>query len=112
MGKLELEDIRPYLQGVKQKGAETVATCPLCGKRDHLYIKQDGERLLMHCHKCNAKGTELFKEFRRLGAKHEEPEQINYKTAAPTEDLPPAEWKRTIPQAPSQMGRRTQAVYV
>lgn len=86
MGKLELEDIRPYLQGVKQKGAETVATCPLCGKRDHLYIKQDGERLLMHCHKCNAKGTELFKEFRRLGAKHEEPEQIDYKTAKPIED--------------------------
>lgn len=86
MGKLELEDIRPYLQGVKQKGAETVATCPLCGKPEHLYIKQDGERLLMHCHKCNAKGTELFKEFRRLGAKHEEPEQINYNTAAPIED--------------------------
>lgn len=86
MGKLELEDIRPYLQGVKQKDAETVATCPLCGKRDHLYIKQDGERLLMHCHKCNAKGTELFKEFRRLGAKHEEPEQIDYKTAKPIED--------------------------
>ena len=86
MGKLELEDIRPYLQGAKQKGAETVATCPLCGKRDHLYIKQDGGRLLMHCHKCNAKGTELFKEFRRLGAKHEEPEQIDYKTATPIED--------------------------
>lgn len=86
MGNLELEDIRPYLQGVKQKGAETVATCPLCGKPKHLYIKQDGERLLMHCHKCNAKGTELFKEFRRLGAKHEEPEQINYQTAKPIED--------------------------
>lgn len=86
MGKLELEDIRPYLQGVKQKGTETVATCPLCGKREHLYIKQDGERLLMHCHKCNAKGTELFKEFRRLGAKHEEPEPIDYKTAKPIED--------------------------
>ena len=86
MGKLELEDIRPYLQGVKQKGAETVATCPLCGKPEHLYIKQAGEKLLLHCQKCNASGTELFKEFRRLGAKHEEPEQINYKTAAPTED--------------------------
>lgn len=86
MGKLELEDIRPYLQGAKQKGAETVATCPLCGKTEHLYIKQDGEKLLLHCHKCNAKGTELFKEFRRLGAKHEEPEQIDYKTAKPIED--------------------------
>lgn len=86
MGKLELEDIRPYLQGAKQKGAETVATCPLCGKPGHLYIKQDGEKLLLHCHKCNAKGTELFKEFRRLGAKHEEPEQIDYKTAKPIED--------------------------
>lgn len=86
MGKLTLEDIRPYLQGAKQKGAETVATCPLCGKPEHLYIKQDREKLLLHCQKCNASGTELFKEFRRLGAKHEEPEQINYKTAAPTED--------------------------
>ena len=86
MGKLELEDIRPYLQGVKQKGAETVATCPLCGKRDHLYIKQKGATLVMYCQKCNARGTELFKEFRRLGAKHEEPEQIDYKTAKPIED--------------------------
>lgn len=86
MGKLMLEDIRPYLQGVKQKGAETVATCPLCGKPEHLYIKQKGETLVLYCQKCNARGTELFKEFRRLGAKHEEPEQINYNTAAPTED--------------------------
>lgn len=86
MGKLELEDIRPYLQGVKQKGAETVATCPLCGKPEHLYIKQKGATLVMYCQKCNARGTELFKEFRRLGAKHEEPEQIDYKTAKPIED--------------------------
>ena len=86
MGKLELEDIRPYLQGAKQKGAKTVATCPLCGKPGHLYIEQKGERLLIYCHKCNAKGAELFKEFRRLGAKHEEPEQINYQTAKPIED--------------------------
>lgn len=86
MGKLELEDIRPYLQGVKQKGAETVATCPLCGKPEHLYIKQKGATLVMYCQKCNARGTELFKEFRRLGAKHKEPEQIDYKTAKPIED--------------------------
>ena len=86
MGKLELEDIRPYLQGVKQKGAETVATCPLCGKPEHLYIKQDGEKLLLHCQKCNASGTELFKEFRRLGAKPAEPEPVDYKTAKPVED--------------------------
>ena len=86
MGKLELEDIRPYLQGVKQKGTETVATCPLCGKPGHLYIKQKGATLVMYCQKCNARGTELFKEFRRLGATHEEPEQINYQTTKPIED--------------------------
>lgn len=86
MGKLELEDIRPYLQGVKQKGAQIVATCPLCGKPGHLYIKQKGATLVMYCQKCNARGTELFKEFRRLGAKHKEPEQIDYKTAKPIED--------------------------
>ena len=86
MGKLTLEDIRPYLQGAKQKGAQTVATCPLCGKPKHLYIKQDGATLVMYCQKCNARGTELFKEFRRLGAKPAEPEQIDYKTAKPIED--------------------------
>lgn len=86
MGKLTLEDIRPYLQGVKQKGAETVATCPLCGKPGHLYIKQDGEKLLLYCQKCNAPGVDILRAFRRLVAKHEEPEQIDYKTAAPTED--------------------------
>lgn len=89
MGKLMLEDIRPYLQGVKQKGAETVATCPLCGKPEHLYIKQKGATLVMYCQKCNARGTELFKEFRRLGAKPQPPEEkpkIDYSKITPVED--------------------------
>lgn len=89
MGKLMLEDIRPYLQGVKQKGAETVATCPLCGKPEHLYIKQKGATLVMYCQKCNARGTELFKEFRRLGAKpqpQEEKPKVDYSKITPVED--------------------------
>lgn len=86
MGKLTLEDIRPYLQGVKQRGDHITATCPLCGKAGHLHIDEKGGTLLLYCQKCNVPGAELFKEFRRLGAKHEEPPQIDYKTAKPIED--------------------------
>ena len=86
MEKLTLEDIRPYLQGAKQKGAETVATCPLCGKAGHLYIKQEGDKLLLHCQKCNAPGTEIIREFRRLGAKPTEKMQLDYKATKPIED--------------------------
>lgn len=86
MGKLTLEDIRPYLQGMKQKGAETVATCPLCGKAGHLYIKQEGDKLLLHCQKCNAPGTDILREFRRLGATPTEKMQLDYKTTKPIED--------------------------
>ena len=86
MGKLELEDIRPYLQGAKQRGDHITATCPLCGKAGHLHIDEKNGTLLVYCQKCNAPGTDILKEFRRLGAKHEEPPQIDYKTAKPIED--------------------------
>ena len=86
MGKLTLEDIRPYLQGVKQRGDHITATCPLCGKAGHLHIDEKGGTLLLYCQKCNVPGADLLKEFRRLGAKHEEPPQIDYKTAKPIED--------------------------
>ena len=86
MGKLTLEDIRPYLQGVKQRGDHITAACPLCGKAGHLHIDEKGGTLLLYCQKCNTNGADLLKEFRRLGAKHEEPPQIDYKTAKPIED--------------------------
>ena len=85
-GLLTLNDIRPYLTNAKQKGNQIIADCPLCGKKGHLYVTEKQSTLMVYCQKCNAPGVDILRAFRRLGAKHEEPEQINYKTAAPTED--------------------------
>lgn len=84
--ELHLDDIRPYLVGVKQKGSHVTATCPLCGKADHLHIDEKGGTLLVYCQKCNAPGADILREFRRLGAKPAEPEPVDYKTVKPVED--------------------------
>ncbi|MBP5737190.1 MAG: hypothetical protein J6W55_07075, partial [Acidaminococcaceae bacterium] len=60
-----LRDMIPYLQNVKQRGAETVAACPVCeaGCSDghHLYVRESGGKLLAYCQKCNAKLPEILK---------------------------------------------------
>ena len=84
--ELHLDDIRPYLVGAKQKGAHITATCPLCGKAGHLHIDEKNGTLLVYCQKCNAPGTDILREFRRLGAKPAEPDPVDYKTAKPVED--------------------------
>lgn len=85
-GLLTLSDVRPFLQNVKTSNGQLVAACPICeggGKGHHLYLKEEGGRLLVYCQKCNAKGPELFKAFRMLGAKptkQREPEAMKPKT--------------------------------
>ena len=80
-------DILPYLDNVKQKaGNQWQANCPLCGDtKQHLYLKQ-ANTLVMYCQHCNAKFTEIIAELEYRGVKRREKEQINYKTAKPTED--------------------------
>lgn len=80
-------DILPYLDNVKEKaGNQWQANCPLCGDtKQHLYITQT-EELLMYCQHCNAKFTDIIAELESLGLKRRAKEQINYKTAKPTED--------------------------
>lgn len=67
-----LRDMIPYLQNIKQRGEETVATCPVCEAGDsnghHLYIRESGGKLLAYCQKCNAKLPEIIKA---LGIKPE-----------------------------------------
>lgn len=80
-------DILPYLDNVKEKTAnQWQANCPLCGDtKQHLYIKQ-ANTLVMYCQHCNAKFTEILAELERRGLKRRAKEQINHKTAKPTED--------------------------
>ena len=68
MGLLTVDDIRPYMGKVKQRGSETVGDCPMCGKSGHLYAKQEGEKLVVYCQYCNAAGSDILKAFRQLGA--------------------------------------------
>lgn len=84
--KLNLDDIKPYLEGVKNKGGQLVADCPLCGKKGHLYVSEKNGEVLVYCQKCNAPGTDFFKAWRVMGAKHEELEPMDYKQVKPIED--------------------------
>ena len=82
-----LDDIRPYLQGVKPKNNyKIVATCPICGKAGHLYAEQQGEKLLMYCQKCNSKMPEIIKALEHQGLTRRTAEPVDYKTAKPIED--------------------------
>lgn len=82
-----LDDIRPYLQGVKPKGNyKIIATCPVCNKAGHLYVEQQGEKLLAYCQKCNSKLPDIVKELERQGLTRRIAEPVDYKTAKPTED--------------------------
>lgn len=84
--KLNLDDIKPYLEGVKNKGGQLVADCPLCGKKGHLYVSEKNGEVLVYCQKCNAPGKDFFKAWRVMGAKHEELEPMDYKQVKPIED--------------------------
>ena len=68
--KLTFADIQPFLTNAKRRnGGQIEAGCPVCGDDHHLYIKEENGKLLCYCQKCNAKGPEIFKAFRRMGAK-------------------------------------------
>lgn len=81
-----IDDILPYLQGVKRKGAETVATCPICGKAEHFYIKAKQDNILLYCQKCNAPFKDIIKELERQGLKRRTAEPVDYKKEKPIED--------------------------
>lgn len=82
-----LDDIRPYLQGVKPKNNyKIIATCPVCNKAGHLYAEQQGEKLLAYCQKCNSKLPDIIKELERQGLTRRTAEPVDYKTAKPIED--------------------------
>lgn len=88
MTLLTLDDIRPYMGKVKQRGSETVGDCPMCGKSGHLYAKQEGEKLVVYCQYCNAAGSDILKAFRQLGAQPSQQEQpeTDYRKSKPIED--------------------------
>lgn len=88
--RLTLDDIRPFLNGAKQKGDQLVADCPLCHKKGHLYLSEKAGKILVYCQRCNAPGVDFFREWRRLGAKPSQREQElpkpDYANTKPAED--------------------------
>ena len=80
---LTLEDVRPYAGNTKVRNGEVIGTCPVCGRSEHLYMRQEGDKLLVHCKICNSPGGEILKAFKAMGAK---PQQVDYEHDEPTED--------------------------
>ncbi len=58
--KLSYEEILSKLSNVHKRGSATVAQCPVCGDKDHLYINRDRDKTLAFCHKCHASPSGLF----------------------------------------------------
>ena len=84
-----IDDILPYLYGVERKSGHWRANCPLCNDdtKQHIYITpMDDGNFKMYCQKCNAKFPDIIKALEAKGLKRRPKEQINYKTAKPTED--------------------------
>lgn len=52
--KLSYKEILSKLSNVHKRGSATVAQCPVCGDKDHLYINRDRDKTLAFCHKCHA----------------------------------------------------------
>lgn len=69
LAALTIDSIVPFMGKVKRSRDKAVGQCPVCGKAGHLYAAQDGEKLLLFCHKCNAPFREIVKAFRDMGAK-------------------------------------------
>lgn len=51
-----------------------------------MHIDEKNGTLLVYCQKCNAPGTDILREFRRLGAKAAEFNPVDYNTTKPIED--------------------------
>ena len=69
---LTLQEILPHLRNKKKEGSETVAACPICesgGNGHHLYIKEEGGKVLAYCQKCNAKLPDVLKALGLKGRK-------------------------------------------
>jgi hypothetical protein len=58
---LDLHDTLGKLNNVKAEGDHYRAQCPVCGDPKHLYVKQDHNKVLMYCQKCNAQYLEIIK---------------------------------------------------
>lgn len=95
--RLTLDDVLPVLTNVKRKAdGSAVAACPICEAGDsrghHLYLSDNGDKLLVYCQKCNAHFTDLLPKFEELGARHDEPkptertviEETSYEYRSPT----------------------------
>lgn len=101
-----LDDVMPFLQGVKRKNnGEIVATCPVCGKESHFYLKQNGDKLVMYCQKCQLKFIDYIKALENQGLQRRVIEDIDYNATAPTEDYYHI---YTLPNGKEQFRKRRQ----
>lgn len=72
---MELEDFLQKLLGVRRKGNQYIADCPVCGKAGHLYIKDDGV-LLAFCQHCKARFPAILRAVGGMNRDGESPVPI------------------------------------
>ena len=57
---MQLAELKGYLSNVKKRGGQYTAECPVCHDDHHLYLKQEADKLLIYCQKCNAGYKEVM----------------------------------------------------
>lgn len=71
---MTFEELRPYLTNLKKRGGQYIALCPVCHDDHHLYVKPEGDHVLLYCQKCNADNKDIWRALNI--PKQEEAERI------------------------------------
>ncbi len=58
---MNIGELRPYLTNLKKKGNQWTAECPICHDDHHLFLKEEGDKVLMFCQKCHAEFKDVVK---------------------------------------------------
>lgn len=58
---MNINEVLPLFENVKQSGGSYTARCPVCGDSHHLYITPEQDKVLFYCQKCNAGFAEIVK---------------------------------------------------
>lgn len=75
---MNISTLLPYLDKVKQRNGQYEAACPVCHSDHHLYVKDAGDKVLIHCQKCEAGYAEVLEALGIDDKQDEKPVEIEH----------------------------------
>lgn len=75
---MNISTLLPYLDKVKKRNGQYEAACPVCHSDHHLYVKDAGDKVLIHCQKCEAGYAEVLDALGIDDRQEEKPVEIEH----------------------------------